>query len=169
MWESVVDLFFGGVGVGGHCGQRQCAFVPDQSWPYWQTNLWLGGVSVTVLSVGATERNGREEEKRASKKWGGRGLKRKEACMEKVCETPWDSRKRQWPLQCCRPQRFLCSMLLLATAGSTLMLTQTGQKERPSAVYSTVVFVSHGRGQWEHFPFWAFSGCQHASHSSGCQ
>lgn len=152
---------WGGITV---CGQRQCAFVPDHCWPYCQTNLWLGGVSVCVLSVGATERSSREEEKRASK--NGEGAKEKKLAWKKVCETPWDSRKRQWPLQ---PQRFLCRTLLLAAAASTLMLTQTDRKERPSAVYSTVVSISHGRGQWEHSPFWAFSVCQHASHSTGCQ
>ena len=124
MWESVVDLW--GFAV---CGQRQCAFVPAPSWPYWQTNLWLGGVSVSVLSVGATERNSRGQKKKGLQKWGG--VKEKQVSWKKVCETPWDSRKRQWALQCCLPQRFLCGVPLLATAGSTLMLTQTGQKERP--------------------------------------
>lgn len=51
----------------------------------------------------------------------------------------------------------------VATARYTLMLTQTDQKERPSAVYSTVVSISHERGQREQSLCWAFSVCQHAS------
>lgn len=149
-WEECGSLLWtclGGIAV---CGQRQCAFVPDQSWPYWQTNLWLGGVSVSVLSVGATERNSRGEEKRASKKWGGGGGERKEACMEKSL---WDTlrltkkdsghfsvvgHRGSFVACCCWRRRE--------------MLTQTDQKERPSAVYSTVVSISHGRGQREHSP-----------------
>lgn len=45
----------------------------------------------------------------------------------------------------------------VAAARYTLMLTQTAQNERPSAVYSTVVSISHGRGQRERSPCWAFS------------
>lgn len=131
---------------GGHCGQRQWAFVPDQSWPHWQTNLWLGGVSVSVLSVGATERNSREEEKRASKNGGEGVLKEKTLACKKFVRHPETHEKDSGHFSACWPQSFLCGILLLAAAGRTLMRTQTGQKERPSAVYSTVVSVSHGGG-----------------------
>ncbi|MEQ2266616.1 hypothetical protein XENORESO_012591, partial [Xenotaenia resolanae] len=110
------------------------------------------------------------QEKRASKKQGGilkkRGLHGKK--FVRPSETGLGGeKKKQWPPQCCLSQSFLCGVLLLATAGSTLMLTQTGQKERPSAVYSTVVSIVHKRGQRESSSCWAFGACQHASQSSG--
>lgn len=168
MWESVVDLFWGGGAVWAasvcFCPRPKLAILADKP---------LAGRSVCLCPL---SRGHREAQQRRGKKGPLKnvcvcvgGVKEKKLAWKKVCETPWDSRKRQWPLQCCWPQRFLCSMLLLAMRGSTLMFTQTGRKERPSAVYSTVASVSRGRGHWEHSPFWAFSVCQHASHSSGCQ
>lgn len=87
VWGECVSLLWTCFGRGvAVCGQRQCAFVLDPSWPHWQTNLWLGGVSVSVLSVGATERNSRGEEKRASK--NREGVKEKKLAWKKSL---WDT------------------------------------------------------------------------------
>ena len=48
---------------GGFCLRPKLTMLAD--------NLWWGGVSVSVLSVGPTERNSRGEEKRASKNGEG--------------------------------------------------------------------------------------------------
>lgn len=121
-------------------------------------------MSVSVLSVGATERNSRAKEKRASKNGEGG---RKEACMKRK------KFGRHFEMHEKASGHFSAVShrgSFVATATYTLMLTKKmDQKERPSAVYSTVVSLSHGRGQREQSLCWAFSVYQHASHSPGCQ
>lgn len=92
-------------------------------------------VSVSVPTVGAM-RGTAKRRKEGPLKWGG-GVK-KRRLHRKVCETPWDSPKRQWPLQCYRPQRFLCSVPLLAKPEKYSHSWRTA-----SAVYSTVISVLH--------------------------
>lgn len=105
-------------------------------------------VSVSVPTVGAM-RGTAKRRKEGPLKWGG-GVK-KRRLHRKVCETPWDSPKRQWPLQCYRPQRFLCSVPLLAKPEKYSFLKNSLSCLQYS--YLCLTYVSHIKGQREQSPF----------------